>query len=400
MLSALFSVSTRPAALTAVTRVDSAGLLLAAVATGSCDMPSNEPLPEVGTAAQPAPKGALASLAEDEADGVAAALEEGAAALDDGAAAALDAGAEPVAAVSPQAARLRGNATTAARAAILVAEDLKFMIGLSGREVQGFSVGPTVLTSPVRHGRRGDWSRINQFLTRANGCGHAEEPPGGGSGPSSRYSLVNWIWCQPRAPSGKTLVRASGWVAPVASVARTVALCSPAGPVKGIDHWRHRSRPASVARSASCQGPSSILTSTFWMPRCCAQATPAMTGLSLRDRAERLRQVDPALRQDRAVGGPLALGPVGRALGVRRELDPLEPLGVGHEAEQARHDHAGRVAAGVGQRLRRPGPTAIMASRPSLTAWIGRGGGVARVERVRVDLVDARPARRPARGSR
>ena len=27
-----------------------------------------------------------------------------------------------------------------------------------------------------------------------------------------RYSLVNWIWCQPRAPSGKTFVRASGWV--------------------------------------------------------------------------------------------------------------------------------------------------------------------------------------------
>ena len=44
---------------------------------------------------------------------------------------ALDAGAEPLAAVSPQAARLSGKATTAASAAILVAEDLRFMSGLS-----------------------------------------------------------------------------------------------------------------------------------------------------------------------------------------------------------------------------------------------------------------------------
>jgi len=53
------------------------------------------------------------------------------AALEEGAAAALLAGAELVLAVSPQAARLSGKATTAARAAILVALDLKFMIGLS-----------------------------------------------------------------------------------------------------------------------------------------------------------------------------------------------------------------------------------------------------------------------------
>ena len=53
-------VSPRPASVTAVTRVDSTGLLLAAVATGSVAMPENEPLPSAGTAAQPAPNGLAA----------------------------------------------------------------------------------------------------------------------------------------------------------------------------------------------------------------------------------------------------------------------------------------------------------------------------------------------------
>src|SRR3954471_6398653 len=50
-------VSTRPAFLTAVTSVDRTGLLDAAVATGSADMPEKLPLPLLGTAEQPAPKG-------------------------------------------------------------------------------------------------------------------------------------------------------------------------------------------------------------------------------------------------------------------------------------------------------------------------------------------------------
>ena len=51
------------------------------------------------------------------------------------------------------------------------------------------------------------------------------------SGPHERpYSVVNWIWCQPVAPEGNTLVRRSGWVSPFRSVARTWARCSPAGP--------------------------------------------------------------------------------------------------------------------------------------------------------------------------
>src|ERR671917_2693224 len=57
-------VSTSPAAFTAVTRVDRAGLLLAAVAAGSAAMPENEPAPEDGTAAQPGPKLALLRVAD------------------------------------------------------------------------------------------------------------------------------------------------------------------------------------------------------------------------------------------------------------------------------------------------------------------------------------------------
>ena len=56
MPSAELSVSTRPALVTAVTRVLRAGLCDAAVATGSMAMPSKLPGPSFGTAAQPAPK--------------------------------------------------------------------------------------------------------------------------------------------------------------------------------------------------------------------------------------------------------------------------------------------------------------------------------------------------------
>ena len=54
------SVSTSPAASTAVTSVDSRGLLLAAVAAGSSAMPSTLPSPSIGTAAQAAPVGPAA----------------------------------------------------------------------------------------------------------------------------------------------------------------------------------------------------------------------------------------------------------------------------------------------------------------------------------------------------
>ena len=59
MPDAELSVSTRPAFLTAVTRVDSTGLADAAVATGAVDMPVKLPAPDLGTEAQPGPKSAV-----------------------------------------------------------------------------------------------------------------------------------------------------------------------------------------------------------------------------------------------------------------------------------------------------------------------------------------------------
>jgi hypothetical protein len=74
MFGAEFSVSTRPAFLTAVTSVDRAGLAEAAVATGAVDMPLKLPAPDLGTDAQPEPKSV--AEAEPELDGIAAALDE------------------------------------------------------------------------------------------------------------------------------------------------------------------------------------------------------------------------------------------------------------------------------------------------------------------------------------
>ena len=59
MPSAELSVLTGPALSTAVTSVDNTGLFPAAVATGSADIPSKEPGPEVGTAEQAEPNSAV-----------------------------------------------------------------------------------------------------------------------------------------------------------------------------------------------------------------------------------------------------------------------------------------------------------------------------------------------------
>src|ERR1017187_3637711 len=56
MFFAEFSVSTRPAALTAATSVDSTGLAEAAVATGAVAMPLKLPAPDFGTEEQAGPK--------------------------------------------------------------------------------------------------------------------------------------------------------------------------------------------------------------------------------------------------------------------------------------------------------------------------------------------------------
>jgi hypothetical protein len=63
MPEAEFRVSTSPAAFTAATRVDRAGLADAAVATGAADMPLKLPAPVAGTDEQADPNGADAVLA-------------------------------------------------------------------------------------------------------------------------------------------------------------------------------------------------------------------------------------------------------------------------------------------------------------------------------------------------
>ncbi|GAA2144334.1 hypothetical protein GCM10009760_31750 [Kitasatospora kazusensis] len=107
MSFAEFRVSTRPAALTAVTRVESSGLFEAAVATGSCAIPLKLPAPEAGTAAQAVPNGASAAA------GVAGAEEAGA----------LEEEAEPDLVLLEQAARLIARAPVTISVPILVVRD-------------------------------------------------------------------------------------------------------------------------------------------------------------------------------------------------------------------------------------------------------------------------------------
>src|SRR6478736_1812068 len=129
MAGAEFSVSTRPAALTAVTSVESTGLLLAAVATGSVAMPLNEPLPSFGTAVQAAPKGWLIASVVELLDAVV-----GTELLVEGAATA------PLAAgvfVEPHAASPIGSAAaratkTVARRAVLVRAFMMFPASIRG----------------------------------------------------------------------------------------------------------------------------------------------------------------------------------------------------------------------------------------------------------------------------
>ena len=68
---AAFSVSTRPAFLTAVTRVDSTGLADAAVATGAVAMPVKLPAPVLGTAEHAGPKSDMALADEPAPDATA-----------------------------------------------------------------------------------------------------------------------------------------------------------------------------------------------------------------------------------------------------------------------------------------------------------------------------------------
>src|SRR3984885_12591320 len=76
MPAAEFSVSTSPACLTAVTRVDSTGLADAAVATGAVAIPVKLPAPDLGTEAQPGPKSDVVDAAAPDAGAGADAIGE------------------------------------------------------------------------------------------------------------------------------------------------------------------------------------------------------------------------------------------------------------------------------------------------------------------------------------
>src|SRR6478735_5386977 len=108
MFCALLRVSTRPAFFTAVTRVERAGLLDAAVATGSWAMPSKEPAPSFGTVAQAGPNGPSAGVASS-----AGALDFSSAGAED---AALSAAASEELSSPPQAVSERGRTAAAVRA--------------------------------------------------------------------------------------------------------------------------------------------------------------------------------------------------------------------------------------------------------------------------------------------
>src|SRR5215469_1783700 len=218
MAEAELSVSTRPAFLTAVTRVDSTGLAEAAVATGAVAMPVKLPAPVLGTAEQAGPK----SMAADGEDG-----ED-----------------EDAGELHAAAARARQAARTA-----------------TARR-RWFTVSP---------------SRVVGSLDCFAGRGAAPGRDAGGAWPRMRcrHVTVTTTESLPVAPAGKTPARREVWVVPWLSVARTWSWCNPGAASQVHSHCRQVSMPSAAASRAACQGPLSTLTSTAAMPVAGAQATPA-----------------------------------------------------------------------------------------------------------------------------
>src|SRR5215211_5209332 len=95
-----------------------------------------------------------------------------------------------------------------------------------------------------------------------------------GDGPDQ--AAITTIWCQPVEPFGNGSVRSSVWIAPFASIARTLTVWRPGVACHGRLHWRHVLPLTAVARAASVHGPSSTRTCTAPMPTGWAQATPAI----------------------------------------------------------------------------------------------------------------------------
>ena len=174
--------------------------------------------------------------------------------------------------------------------------------------------------------------------------------------------------CQPCAPLGKGESRASGWVRPVPSVARTRSVCRP-GVASHATTTAARCRRWHGPSRAVRHGDSSTCTSTPSIPRCCAQQTPAIATRPA-GTVDGSWHVDACHRAHRCLRRPASPGPVGLLLAEYVDGSRHEPLGGRHGAVQTRHHHAHReaVLTGSGSPFM---AMATIASRPSVTAAIG-----------------------------
>ena len=178
----LFSVSTRSASPTAVTRVESSGFAEAAVAAVSSAMPANEPSPSVGTAAQPGPKAPSMSTSPMSSD-----------MSSDGAT--VSTGSAPVSVSSPQAANRSPPAamTAPTRSRFRVRRGvLGVLIGLAlfcvrllgGEELRPRRRerrrcdGPKLRLAVVRSGRRSGLPHLDRWRG-PRPCGGRAPPPSG-----------------------------------------------------------------------------------------------------------------------------------------------------------------------------------------------------------------------------
>ena len=391
MPSASLSVSTRPAAVTAVTRVVSSGLLLAAVATGSVDH---------------AVEGAVAVGG----DGGAAVTEAGRRHGRLGLGRALARRASTAGVSSDASRRVSSSATggeaegereggepSGAGAEGGVHGEPFVAIGVVGRVA-------TYRRCSVLGGRMGAiGKKLNHFCPCA---GTAEggvwrrtrrlrPAPHTARAPAPQATLTEIVW-MPLEPSGngfagrrsacrRPSITRRRWVLAGVGVPRV----EPLAPVVVVDVG---------PSSASCQGPPSMRTSTFVDARVLGPGDAADDDLAGRAVGERLGGVDAARDLDRGVGRPVALGPVGLLVVVGRQRDPGDPLGGADEAVEAGHDHPGREAVLAGQRL------AVHADREHRVAAVGgqverRADGHA-VDVGGEDLVGLSSRRRPGRGGR
>src|SRR5580693_365282 len=229
MPAAEFSVSTSPACLTAVTRVDSSGLADAAVATGAVAIPVKLPAPDMGTEAQPGPKSdvvdAAAPVAGEDAIGE---LEAGIGVL-----AADDDGAE-AAGVLELGELLHAAAPTARPAAATDAARMRYCMVTPWIRSVCYSSGDT-------------------WLIRCYLRGSVRRPRGRRRTPGQ--VTVTTTESQPVAPLGNTPASLLVWTAPVPSVARTWRVCRPDEASQGHTHCRQVSVPSAAASFAVCHAP-------------------------------------------------------------------------------------------------------------------------------------------------